>query len=69
MRVVAFVSEMPGSGKTVLAGHVAAQAEAEGVGPVVVLDGDPARGLSDWWAERAAPRPILGAWDRTCTAE
>ncbi|MCH8000378.1 MAG: PilZ domain-containing protein [Proteobacteria bacterium] len=69
MRVVAFVSEMPGSGKTVLAGHVAAQAEAEGVGPVVVLDGDPARGLSDWWAERAAPSPILGAWDRTCTAE
>ena len=69
MRVVAFVSEMPGSGKTVLAGHVAAQAEAEGVGLVVVLDGDPARGLSDWWAERAAPRPILGAWDRTCTAE
>ncbi len=47
MRVVAFVSEMPGSGKTMLAGHVAAQAEAEGVGPVVVLDGDPARGLSD----------------------
>ena len=32
MRVVAFVSEMPGSGKTVLAGHVAAQAVAEGVG-------------------------------------
>ena len=69
MRVVAFVSGMPGSGKTVLAGHVAAQAEAEGVGPVVVLDGDPARGLSDWWAGRAAPSPILGAWDRTCTAE
>ena len=69
MRVVAFVSEMPGSGKTVLAGHVAAQAEAEGLGPVVVLDGDPARGLSDWWAGRAAPSPILGAWDRTCTAE
>ncbi len=69
MRVVAFVSEMPGSGKTVLAGHVAVQAEAAGRGPVVVLDGDPARGLSGWWAGRAAPSPILGAWDRTCTAE
>jgi chromosome partitioning protein len=69
MHVVAFVSEMPGSGKTVLAGHVAVQAEAEGVGPVVVLDGDPARGLSNWWAERARPSPILGAWDQTCTAE
>ena len=51
------------------AGHVTAQAEAAGVAPVVVLDGDPARGLSDWWAGRAAPSPILGAWDRTCTAE
>ena len=30
MRVVAFVSEVPGSGKTLLAGHVAAQAGAEG---------------------------------------
>ncbi|MCH6588427.1 MAG: ParA family protein, partial [Proteobacteria bacterium] len=50
MRVVALVSERPGSGKTVRAGHVAAQAEAAGVAPVVVLDGGPARRLSDWWA-------------------
>jgi chromosome partitioning protein len=42
MRVLAFVSEMHGSGKTVLAGHVAAQAAAEGIGPVVLLDGDSA---------------------------
>ena len=51
------------------AGHIAAQAEAAGVAPVVVLDGDPARGRSHWWAGRAAPSPILGAWDRACTAE
>ncbi len=42
MRVLAFVSEMHGSGKTLLAGHVAAQAAAEGIGPVVLLDGDSA---------------------------
>ncbi len=70
MRVVAFVSEMPGSGKTALAGHVAAQAEAEGVGPVVLLDGDPAGDLSHWWRDRdATASPILGAWDRTISAE
>lgn len=81
MRVLAFVSEMPGSGKTVLAGHVAAQAAAEGIGPVVLLDGDPERGsaggpardpeggLSAWWRSREAANPILGAWDDSVTAE
>ncbi len=76
MRVLAFVSEMPGSGKTVLAGHVAAQAAAEGIGPVVLFDGDPAkgaaggseggsaggseRGLTAWW--RPTPKHLrMGA--------
>ncbi len=68
MRVVAFVSEIPGSGKTVLAGHIAAQAEAEGLGPVVLLDGDAAGGLSRWWRDRRAATPILGTWDRSFTA-
>lgn len=31
MRVLAFVSEMPGSGKTVLAGHVAAPPDPRAV--------------------------------------
>ncbi len=85
MRVLAFVSEMPGSGKTVLAGHVAAQAAAEGIGPVVLFDGDPAMGsaggsardleegqgggLTAWWRLREAANPILGAWDGSVTAE
>ncbi len=81
MRVLAFVSEMPGTGKTVLAGHVAAQAAAEGIGPVVLIDGDSAResaaspepgqsaGLTDWWQARASANPILGAWDGSVTAE
>ncbi len=68
MQVVAFVSEMPGSGKTVLAGHIAAQAEAEGLGPVVLLDGDAAGGLSRWWRDRRAATPILGTWDHSFTA-
>ena len=77
MRVLAFVSEMPGSGKTLLAGHVAAQAAAEGIGPVVLLDGDPAAGseggseggLTAWWRPRVSANPILGAWDGSVTAE
>ncbi len=69
MRVLAFVSEMPGSGKTVLAGHVAAQAAAEGIGPVVLLDGASAGGLTAWWQSRGAANPILGAWDGSVTAE
>lgn len=76
MRVLAFVSEMPGTGKTVLAGHVAAQAAAEGAGPVVLLDGGKARGsepnleggLTDWWGAREGANPILGAWDDSVTA-
>ncbi len=68
MRVVTLVSEIPGSGKTLLAGHVAAQASAEGLGPVVVLDGDPAGGLTRWWRGRAAPNPVLGAWDQSLDA-
>jgi chromosome partitioning protein len=69
MRVLAFVSEMPGSGKTLLVGHVAAQAAAEGIGPVVLLDGDPRAGLSAWWRARQGANPILGAWDGSVTAE
>ena len=81
MRVLAFVSGMPGSGKTVLAGHVAAQATAEGIGPAVLLDGDSARdpeggaeggpegGLTAWWRAREVANPILGAWDGSVTAE
>ena len=69
MRVLAFVSEMPGSGKTVLAGHVAAQAAAEDVGPVVLLDGDPEAGLTAWWQGRQGANPVLGAWDGSVTAE
>lgn len=81
MRVLAFVSEMPGSGKTVLAGHVAAQAAAEGIGPVVLLDGGSGGdsggdsgggqggGLTAWWRSREAANPILGAWDGSVTAE
>ncbi len=76
MRVLAFVSELPGTGKTLLAGHVAAQAAAGGIGPVVLLDGDSARELENglggdltaWWQSREGANPILGAWDGSVSA-
>lgn len=67
MRVLAFVSDLPGSGKTLLAGHVAVQADADGIGPVVVLDADPGQGLSGWWRDRTIKNPILGVWDQSFT--
>ncbi len=68
MRVLAFVSDRPGCGKTLLAGHVAAQAEADGAGPVVLLDGDPAGDLSRWWQAYGRASPLVGPWDHSCTA-
>ncbi len=67
VHVVAFVSDLPGSGKTLLAGHVAVQADANGIGPVVVLDADPGQGLSGWWRDRTVEHPILGVWDQSFT--
>lgn len=67
MHVLAFVSDLPGSGKTLLAGHIAAQADANGTGPVVLLDADPGQGLTGWWRERTAGNPILGVWDQSFT--
>lgn len=48
---------------------MAAQAEVEGAGPVVLLDADPAGHATDWWQARAASGPILGVWDHSCTAD
>ena len=59
---------MPGSGKTLLAGHIAAQAAAEDAGPVVLLDGDPAGSLTRWLGRRDGAAPVLGAWDASFTA-
>ena len=68
MRILTFVSAMPGSGKTLLAGHIAAQAAAEDAGPVVLLDGDPAGSLTRWLGRRDGAAPVLGAWDASFTA-
>lgn len=58
MKVIVFANQKGGCGKTTLAGHLGVQAEAEGLGPVVLMDTDPQGSLVDWWNERKAETPV-----------
>ena len=57
MQVLAIASRKGGSGKTTLTGHLAVEAERQGIGPVAVMDIDPQGSLADWWNERAVDTP------------
>ncbi len=57
MRIVVLASRKGGSGKTILAGHLAVPAELSGAGPVALVDSDPQGSLADWWNLRAAAVP------------
>ncbi len=59
MRVLAMASQKGGSGKTMLAGHLAVQAEAAGAGPVVLIDIDPRGTLANWWNMRDEDTPAF----------
>lgn len=61
--VIALASQGNGSGRTMLAAHIAAQAERTGDGPVGVLDLDPAGDLFHWWTRRQGKMesPAFGA--------
>jgi len=58
MRVVVVTSQKGGSGKTTLAGHLAAQAERAGYAPVTLVDTDPQGSLAAWWNVRKADTPL-----------
>lgn len=57
MQILAIASRKGGSGKTTLTGHLAVEAERQGIGPVAVMDIDPQGSLADWWNERTAETP------------
>jgi chromosome partitioning protein len=59
MRVIAFVSQKGGVGKTTLVGHLAVEAERRGAGPVALIDTDPQGSLAAWWNRREAETPLF----------
>ena len=63
MVVIALVSQAMGAGRTMLASHIAVQAELTGDGPVGVLDADPKGALFQWWNRRQGKMdaPAFGA--------
>lgn len=54
MKLIAVASQKGGSGKTTLAAHLAVEAERAGNGPVMLIDADPQRTLTQWWEDRSA---------------
>lgn len=61
MQVIVLANQKGGAGKTTLTGHLAVQAEADGMGPVALIDTDPQGSLSEWWNERKAATPVFAA--------
>lgn len=58
MRVIAFLSQKGGSGKTTLSVHTAVAAEADGE-TVCVIDADPQQSATAWAQARQAATPIV----------
>src|SRR5476649_2520340 len=57
MHVLVLASQKGGSGKTTLSGHLAVEANADGIGPVALIDTDPQGSLSHWWNARESSSP------------
>jgi chromosome partitioning protein len=55
MKTLVFANQKGGAGKTTIAGHMAVQAELEGLGPVALIDTDPQGSLAEWWNARSSP--------------
>jgi len=63
MLVILLASPATGSGRTMLAAHMAVQAGLTGDGPVGLLDTDPKGALFQWWSRRRGKvdEPVYGA--------
>lgn len=64
MKVIAILSQKGGAGKTTLALHIAAAAEAAGLASVVI-DLDPQASASGWKDSREAEAPVIVALPHT----
>jgi chromosome partitioning protein len=58
MKVIAFLSQKGGSGKTTLSVHTAVAADASGA-RVCIIDADPQESATAWAESREAPTPIV----------
>lgn len=70
MQVIVINSQKGGSGKTMLAKHLAVEAERAGDGPVFLIDTDPQGSLTAWHTKREAEAParIEVPFDRLAAA-
>ena len=59
MKNCTFASSKGGVGKSTLTGHLAAEAERHGAGPVAIVDCDPQGSLAEWWNSREAETPLF----------
>jgi chromosome partitioning protein len=56
---IVIASQKGGVGKTTLTGHLAVEAERQGVGRVAMIDTDPQANLTGWFGVREAETPTL----------
>jgi chromosome partitioning protein len=63
MRKIVMANQKGGVGKSTLGAHLAVEAEAQGAGPVALIDIDPQGTMADWWNARLAPTPLFAAVD------
>lgn len=59
MKIIVLANQKGGAGKTTLTAHLSVCAEADGVGPVALIDTDPQASLADWWNSREARTPTF----------
>jgi len=59
MKIVVIASRKGGVGKTTMSAHLSVAAEADGFGPVALIDMDTQESLAKWWNKRLAPTPVF----------
>jgi chromosome partitioning protein len=59
LKTIVIASQKGGVGKTTLTGHLAVEAERQGIGAVAMIDTDPQGNLSGWFKVREAETPAL----------
>ena len=63
MKVITVANQKGGAGKTTTVFHLAVQAEADGAGPVAMIDFDPQGSLSVPYKQREAETPVMARSD------